>query len=373
MNKNLLLTIFLAFFIIAIIVIPQTSRCQTATPPEGESTPTEAPQQGSFLNLFLIGGIVAAAAVVGVVSVVVVKKRGVNEKTLKKLPSSRFEAWVIKKFNGKPSDPSSPVNGFTEGGQPLLIVQSDNVSLAEVEDFVKVLVKGKAQKGTVVAFGFDKDAAEGKLTAMDQGIELQLLPVNELLNKRYAARIASLARSHVTFEAPPPPMGVVEEKVAETRPFERMPNVPNEPQREGLKPRVFLSNSNTKVADQVKKMLDFLHYDYAVGDKEEGTVPISDAKFGLMKSCDCAIINIAAAEQERRYSGLYVLNSNVTSEINAAYLKYNTQVILLVERKVDLPPNFKGLKRIEYDTDDLSFNAAMELEKALADFKKIAV
>jgi hypothetical protein len=118
-------------------------------------------------------------------------------------------------------------------------------------------------------------------------------------------------------------------------------------------------------------MLDFLHYDYVVGDKDETSVPISDNKFGLMRNCDCAIINIAAAEQERRYSGLYVLNSNVNSEINAAYLKYNTQVVLLVERKVDLPSNLKGLKRIEYDTDDLSFNAAMDLEKALADFKKI--
>ena len=118
-------------------------------------------------------------------------------------------------------------------------------------------------------------------------------------------------------------------------------------------------------------MLEFLHYDYSVGDKEETTVPISQSKFGLMRNCDCAIINIAAIEQEKRYSGLYILNSNVTSEINAAYLKYNMQVILLVERKVDLPPNLKGLKRLEYDSDDLSFNAAMDLEKILADFRKL--
>ena len=108
-----------------------------------------------------------------------------NEKSLRKISSRNFEEWVIKRFNGKPSDPSSGVNGFTEGGQPLLIIQSDHVSLAEVEDFVKVLVKGKAQKGTIVALNFDKDTIEGKITAMDNGIELQLLPINELLNKRY--------------------------------------------------------------------------------------------------------------------------------------------------------------------------------------------
>jgi hypothetical protein len=118
-------------------------------------------------------------------------------------------------------------------------------------------------------------------------------------------------------------------------------------------------------------MLDFLHYDYVIGDKEETTVPIANKKFGLMKDCDCAIINIAAAEQERRYSGLYILNSNVTSEIDAAYLKYSRQVVLLVEKKIELPPNLTGLKRIQYDTDDLSFNAAMDLKKALEEFKKL--
>ena len=225
---------------------------------------------------------------------------------------------------------ASGVNGFTEGGQPLLIIQSDQVGLAEVEDFVKLLAKGKAQKGMIVALNFDKDATEGKLTAMEKEIELQLVPINELLNKRYAKRIESLAIAPVTFEVSLTSPSVPEDRVAETRTFERMPSTP---QNEGLKPRVFVSNSNTKVAGQVKKMLEFLHYDYVVGDKDETTVPLSNNKFGLMSECDCAIINIAAAEQERRYSGLYVINPNVLSEIDAAYLKYNTQVILLVERK----------------------------------------
>jgi hypothetical protein len=228
-------------------------------------------------------------------------------------------------------------------------------------------VKGRAQKGTIVAFDFDNDAPEGKITAMDNEIELQLLRINELLNKRYSARIKNLAHSQVTFDAPPE--YITDDQVTKTATFNE--RNPNEPQKEDLKPRVFISNSNTQVSDQVKKMLDFLHYDSVIGDKEETAVPISNNKFGLMKDCDCAIINIAAAEQERRYSGLYILNSNITSEIDAAYLKYSKQVVLLVQRKVDLPPNLKGLKRIEYDSDDLSFNAAMDLKKALEDFKKL--
>jgi hypothetical protein len=197
-----------------------------------------------------------------------------------------------------------------------------------------------------------------------------------MLNKRYANKIKALAEARVSFTpsqtcTPPstyPQTYDAENQVTDARTFA---NIPREPQRTGVKPRVFISNSNSKVASQVKEMLEFLHYDYVMGDREETSVPISEAKFGLMKECDCAIINICAVEQERRYSGIYVLNSNVVSEINAAYLKYNTQVVLLVERKVELPANLKGVKKIEYDSDDLSFSAAMNLEKILAGFQRI--
>ena len=360
MNKRLLTAFFIAFFLFSVIVIPQIAYCQTEAP---EPTPTEEAGQGSAPDLLLIGAIAAVVAVVVVVVVVVLVKRRVSEKSLRKVSARAFEDWVIKRFNGKTGDPSLGISGYTEGGQPLLIRQSDHVGLAEVEDFVKILSKGNAQRGAIVAFSFENDTLEGKVTALDHGIELELLRVSELLNKRSANKIKSLARSRVTFD--PSSTYLPEIQVADTQqPFEKMPS-------ELQKPLVFIAHSNTKVEDQVKKMLDFLHYDYVMGDKEETSVPIPEIKFGLMKNCDCAIINIAAAEQERRYSGLYILNANVISEINAAYLKYNTQVILLVERKIDLPSNFKGLKRIEYSTDDLSFDAAMDLEKILVDFKKL--
>ena len=368
MKKILLLALFVTCFLFSTVFIPQICYCQTSTPGSTTlPTPAKSAMLGSFTGLLLIGGIIAVVAVVIAVTSVFVLKKRVNEKSLSRISSRDFEAWVIKKFNGKPSDLSSGVSGFTEGGQPLLIKKSDPVTLAEVEAFVKVLVKGKAQKGCIVAFDFDKDALEGKITAMDNEIDLQLLRINELLNKRYADRIKNLARSQVTFDVPPE--YIPDDQVIKTATSNE--SNPNESKEQDLKPRVFISNSNTQVSGQVKKMLDFLHYDSVMGDKEETTVPIPNNKFGLMKDCDCAIINIAAAEQERRYSGLYILNSNITSEIDAAYLKYSKQVILLVQRKIDLPSNLKGLKRIEYDSDDLSFNAAMDLKKALDDFKKL--
>ena len=236
MNKKLLTIIFVTCFFFSVVFVSQISYCQTATP-----TPTETPEQGSPLNLLFIFGIMVVLVVaIGVISAFFVVKRRVNEKSLKRYSSSKFQDWVIKKFNGKPSDPSSGVNGFTEGGQPVLIKQSD-VSLAEVEDFVKLLVKGKAQKGVIAAFNFDKDTIEGKLKAMDNGVELQLLPITELLNKRYSSRIKSLARSPVTFEAPLTIMAQ-DQVVAETRPFEKMPDIP--PKKRSKTPYLYIKQQH---------------------------------------------------------------------------------------------------------------------------------
>ena len=366
-EQKIPIAIIITSFIFSVAALSQIAYGQTSTPlsqhrqPKRKQEYLEVPL--TYINWWNNSGCGSSWG-----RVVFVFKKRVNKKSLNGgVPSNDFEAQVIKKFNGKPSDPTSGVSGFTEGGQPLLIKESDPVSLAEVEAFVKVLMRGKAQKGIIIAPDFEETALEGRIAAMENGIDLQLLRINELLNKRYANRIKELARSQVTFEIPP--SYITDDQVTKTETFDE--RTPNEPQKEGLKPRVFISNSNTQVSDQVKEMLDFLHYDYVMGDKEETTVPIPDNKFGLMKECDCAIINIAAAEQERRYSGLYILNSNVISEIDAAYLKYSRQVVLLVERKVELPPNLKGLKRIEYDSDDLSFNAAMDLKKGLENFKKL--
>ena len=303
-------------------------------------------------------------------------RKKVTEKSLGKSSPHDFQDWVIKRFNGKPADPVSGIDGYTAGGQPLLIKQSDNVSLAEVEGFISTLMKTGAQKGAIVAFNYNKDAVEGKMKAQDQGIELEMLTVYQLLNKRFSDKIEDISRSQVSFGAPretlqeAPALVMTEGEGAVTFGGKPMP-MPNEPQAGVLKPVVYVSYSGTRVFDQVRKLLEFLHYDYVVGGNEETPFPISENKFGLMKGCDCAVIIVSAIEQERRYSGIWMLNPNVLSDISASYLKYNMQIVLVVERKVELPSNLKGLVIIGYDNDDLSFDAAMELEKILADFKKI--
>jgi hypothetical protein len=342
------------------IIWPTISPGLTTSP-----TPTGNKNQSGFDFLLIIVIVVAVVAIAGAAAAFFFMKKRVNEKSLRRFSPPDFSGWVIKKFKGKPGDPATGVDGYTQGGQPLSINQVDNFSLVDVEGFVDILAGGGAQKGTIVAFSYANDVAGGKLKATEYGIELELLSVNQLVNKRFAGRIEKIAHAQVTFEAPPPSLITPQGEEI----FERLPT---EPQiGRGEKPVVFISHSNKKVIDQVKKMLEFLHYDYVVGDNDETPFPMSENKFELMKKCDCAIITIAALAQERRYTGFYLLNSNVVSEINAAFLKYNTQVVLLVEKRVELPPNFKGLKRVEYVNDDLSFDTAMELEKVLNGFKKI--
>ena len=389
MNNKLLLTIFVAFFLFTIVFVPQIAFCQTSSgtltvtlnspPSQTASISLSNVFSSKFLPVIAIA-IVAIVIVVAVAAFLVTRKR-VTEKSLKKASSSDFQDWVIKRFNGKPGDPTVGVDGYTVGGQPLLIKQSDNVSLVEVEDFVSTLMKMGVQRGAIVAFNYDKDAAEAKMKALDQGIELEMLSIYQLMNKRFSDKIENIANAQVTLQAPrEAPSGVpgvaqppvtTEGQGAVTFGGQPMP-APSQPQTDVLqRPVVYVSYSNTKILDQVVKLLEFLQYEYAVGDNEEMPVPISENKFGLMKNCDCAVIIISAIEQERRYSGVYVLNPNVLTDISAAYLKYYMQVVLVVERKIELPSNLKGLFRIEYDNDDLSLDSAMELEKILYDFRKI--
>jgi len=106
-------------------------------------------------------------------------------------------------------------------------------------------------------------------------------------------------------------------------------------------------------------------------ERETTAIPIPEKVFGLMRGCDCAIINVSADEQEKREDGTYGINQNVLIEIGAAFLMYNKKVILLVDKRVELPSNLQGLYRCEYKGDELTFNTAMKLQKALSEFRKL--
>lgn len=150
------------------------------------------------------------------------------------------------------------------------------------------------------------------------------------------------------------------------------PVIQGPPQPEVFAPKVFISHSkNQKILEQIKTILDFGQFIFVVAEDIETTsIPIPDKIFGLMNECNCAIISISADEREKNPDGSYRVNPNVLIEIGGAFLKYNRKVILLTDKRVDLPSNLQGLYRCEYEGDELSFTTALKLQKALAEFRK---
>ena len=59
-------------------------------------------------------------------------------------------------------------------------------------------------------------------------------------------------------------------------------------------PWVFLSHSkNKKILDQIKQVLAYGQFQFEIAEERETlSMPLSDKVFGLMKKCNCAIINI---------------------------------------------------------------------------------
>lgn len=137
------------------------------------------------------------------------------------------------------------------------------------------------------------------------------------------------------------------------------------------KPKVFIAHSkNEKILDQIKQILEFGQFEPTIAeDVETAAIPIPEKIFGLMRRCDCAIINISADEQEKMPDGSYKINDNVLIEIGASFLMYNQKVILLVDKRMSLPSNLQGLYRCEYEGSELSWETGIKLTTVLQDFR----
>ena len=181
--------------------------------------------------------------------------------------------------------------------------------------------------------------------------------------------LSKLSKAEVTPTTPQPSAGEVIPTVTE----EEGTSAPltSQPTKEE-KPIVFISHSkNMTIVDQIKTILDFGQFDFRIAEETETTaIPIPDKVFGLMKQCNCAIINVSADESERKDDGSYGVNPNVLIEIGSAFLAYNQKVILLVDKRVKLPSNLQGLYRCDYEGDELTFTTALKLQKQLAEFRK---
>jgi hypothetical protein len=147
--------------------------------------------QSSGLDLMLIGGVVAAVAVVGgggFAGFLLLKKRRVSEKSLRRLSAAEFQAWVIKRLEGKTSasmDVSMGIDGYTSLNQPIQIRQSDGLGMNAVDLFASSVARKRAAGGVLVAFSFADDAIRGKVRARRSlNLDIQMMTVAELIEKR---------------------------------------------------------------------------------------------------------------------------------------------------------------------------------------------
>lgn len=183
--------------------------------------------------------------------------------------------------------------------------------------------------------------------------------------------LSKLSKAEVTQTITQPPSGEEEEIPPVTEEKQKPPTAPPSPPKVE-KPIVFISHSqNATIVDQLKTILEFGEFDFKIAEETETTaIPIPEKVFGLMSLCNCAIINVSADEQEKKPDGTYGVNANVLTEIGGAFLQYNRKVILLVDKRVQLPSNLQGLYRCEYEGDELAFSTYLKLQKTLSEFRK---
>jgi predicted nucleotide-binding protein len=139
-----------------------------------------------------------------------------------------------------------------------------------------------------------------------------------------------------------------------------------------LKSRLFISHGkNMAIVEQLKTMLELNDLDYEIAVEEETTaIPVSEKVFSAMHRCNAAVICVTADENERRPDGQYGINQNVLIEIGAAFVLYEKRVILVWDKRIDVPSNLQGLYRCEFTGHEFSWADGMKLMKAISNFRK---
>lgn len=134
--------------------------------------------------------------------------------------------------------------------------------------------------------------------------------------------------------------------------------------------RVFISHGkNMEIVGQVETMLGLANIKAEIAVKEESTaIPVPDKVFSAMRRCSAGIIVVTPEDEDD--DGNHSLNENVLIEIGAAFVLYEKRVVLLWDKRIDVPSNLQGLYRCEFEGDELSWGAGMKLMKAIQQFRQ---
>lgn len=136
--------------------------------------------------------------------------------------------------------------------------------------------------------------------------------------------------------------------------------------------RVFITHGkNAKILAQLKDIVTFGKLQPVIAEEHETvSKPVPDKVMDDMRSCSAGVIHVAGEQVliDDKGDEHHKINDNVLIEIGAAMALYRRNVILLVEKSVQLPSNLQGLYECRYEGDRLDGDATMKLLKAFNDF-----
>lgn len=245
-------------------------------------------------------------------------------------------------------------------------------------DALGTTVEGSIKDAVTCFFNLAEGAGFGTYLQGRRGTETRLE-----LNKEAVKSFVELGPSVPPWtgpdldERPPTPPGADTKKIdsAEDEPEDPEQQPPfrstSKTARPGEKLRVFIAHGhNMRVVEQVQTMLDLADIEAEVAEEEESTaIPVPNKVLAAMRRSDAGIICVSADENRRHDDGTYSINENVLIEVGAAFVLYDTRVILLWDKRLPVPSNLQGLYRCEFEGEEIGWDAGMKLMKAVSKFR----
>jgi predicted nucleotide-binding protein len=132
---------------------------------------------------------------------------------------------------------------------------------------------------------------------------------------------------------------------------------------------------NKKPLEQLKRILDQFKIPYRVAVEEPNLGrPIGAKVKEIMESCNCAVLIFTADEEFIKGDGTSVWrpSENVVYELGASSYLYSNRIVIVKEKDVEFPTNFRDLGYISFDKDNLEAKS-MDVLRELIGFGIVKV
>jgi hypothetical protein len=155
--------------------------------------------------------------------------------------------------------------------------------------------------------------------------------------------------------------------VAENSPPQHKPTITS-----SEKQRVFISHSlDADLLARIRETLELANLEYEIIKRgSDDTAPVPNGAFQAMQRCDAGIIVVTEDDCSKDYAERNVIKESVLMELGAAFLHFERRVVLLLDEKSPLPTSLQGLYSCNFEGQNLTWDVAMRLVKAVKHFKQ---